>query len=238
MRIGYYESLDTTPSTQSVRRAVRLAKEALERQGFELVPFKFSEEEVMTFKRISFTLFANFVLGPLSRKVVQSGEKLQPVYALAANMLNFPTLVHSLAKNIMILLGNKRKAALVENCKYRSKEYLDETICLRENWHDIMRAKWNHLGIQAIICPVYPHVAFKIKNALDMNPLMDYTIMYNIFHYPSGSLPVTTVTEQEVRDPANSYKDGIEDNFTRAIRDDMIGSQGMPVSVQVVALSH
>jgi len=45
IRVGYYESLEIAPATLPVQRAVKVAKEALEDQGYELVPFKLSLEE-------------------------------------------------------------------------------------------------------------------------------------------------------------------------------------------------
>lgn len=75
--------------------------------------------------------------------------------------------------------------------------------------------------------------------------LSDYTVIWNLLHYPAGSLPVTEVTQDEALTAHQislgheyRYEDGYDDDWTRVIRDDIQGSEGMPVSVQVVAMSH
>lgn len=45
-RVGYCESFDTLPASASARRAVRLAKESLERQGFTMVKFDLTAEQI------------------------------------------------------------------------------------------------------------------------------------------------------------------------------------------------
>eukprot|EP00349_Pseudokeronopsis_sp_Brazil_P009631 CAMPEP_0202970280 /NCGR_PEP_ID=MMETSP1396-20130829/16256_1 /ASSEMBLY_ACC=CAM_ASM_000872 /TAXON_ID= /ORGANISM="Pseudokeronopsis sp., Strain Brazil" /LENGTH=149 /DNA_ID=CAMNT_0049698683 /DNA_START=709 /DNA_END=1158 /DNA_ORIENTATION=- len=44
-RIGYFDSFQLAPTSPSVKRAIRMAKEALEAQGYELVPFRLTYEE-------------------------------------------------------------------------------------------------------------------------------------------------------------------------------------------------
>lgn len=45
MRIGYFDSMEIMPATTAVKRAVQIAKEALETHGFELIPFNFTIDE-------------------------------------------------------------------------------------------------------------------------------------------------------------------------------------------------
>ena len=80
MRIGYFESLDTVPTTPAVRRAVRMAKEALEKQGYELVPFPLSKKEVLMFRKMIVVLVVNFTMGPVSLLMHGKGENLIPLY--------------------------------------------------------------------------------------------------------------------------------------------------------------
>lgn len=66
-----------------------------------------------------------------------------------------------------------------------------------------------------------------------MNSLLDYTFIWNVLHYPSGVLPVTQVEQGE----DSSYEDGYNDIWTKTIRKDLQGNEGMPLCVQVVGLS-
>ena len=100
-----------------------------------------------------------------------------------------------------------------------------------------MRKRWDDLGIQAVIAPIYPHCAFKTSNSIVSNCFLDYSIVWNLLHYPVGFIPITSIEESETKSEA--YEDGgHNDKWSRTIRDDMEGSTGMPVGVQVVGLSH
>jgi fatty acid amide hydrolase len=98
-----------------------------------------------------------------------------------------------------------------------------------------MREKWNNDGISALITPVYPSCAYTHQEAKYMNQLTDYTLMWNALHYPAGSVPVTEVLRGE--DNAKQYQDAYDDVWTRAIQRDIVGSEGMPIGVQVIAPS-
>ena len=54
---------------------------------------------------------------------------------------------------------------------------------------------------------------------------------WNVVNYPVGSVPMSLVREGE-----QHYEDGYNDAVTRAIRDTLRGSEGLPVGVQVVSL--
>mmetsp|Transcript_24832 Transcript_24832/g.18775 ORF Transcript_24832/g.18775 Transcript_24832/m.18775 type:complete len:98 (-) Transcript_24832:243-536(-) len=46
IRVGYLESFSFTPSTDATMRAVRESARALEKQGYEVVQFEFSDDEI------------------------------------------------------------------------------------------------------------------------------------------------------------------------------------------------
>jgi hypothetical protein len=50
LRIGYFDSLPLFESSQSVKRAIKIAKEKLEAEGCTLVPFKISYDENLALK--------------------------------------------------------------------------------------------------------------------------------------------------------------------------------------------
>ena len=64
-----------------------------------------------------------------------------------------------------------------------------------------------------------------------MGAIYDYCLMWNMVNYPAGVVPVTSVLEGEDQ----VYEDGINDILTKAIRDDIKGSVGMPIAVQVIS---
>ena len=54
--------------------------------------------------------------------------------------------------------------------------------------------------------------------------------IFTITHFPVGVMPITEVLEGEDQ----RYDDGVNDNWTEAIKNDIQGSKGMPVSVSIV----
>ena len=90
-----------------------------------------------------------------------------------------------------------------------------------------MMKKWKDLGIEALICPNYVHVAFKDQNAEIMGLLYDYTFIWNLVNYPAGCVPISEVLPEEEQ----GYEDEYNDIITKTIREDMIGSVGMPTCV-------
>ena len=89
-----------------------------------------------------------------------------------------------------------------------------------------MSKKWQSLGLSAMVTPTFPHCSFHAKNADDMGLMLEYMFMWNVLHYPCGSLPVTTVQSDE-QDFTDKYNDG----WTRLLSETTKGSEGMPISV-------
>jgi len=50
--VGYFDEMPLVPTSASMKRAIKIAKEKLEGQGYNLVPFKISEEENITLKKV------------------------------------------------------------------------------------------------------------------------------------------------------------------------------------------
>lgn len=99
-----------------------------------------------------------------------------------------------------------------------------------------MKMRWEQHRINALIIPPYPTVAFKAENADEVSGFFDYLAIFTALHYPVGVLPVSEVLSGE--DDPNRYQDGVNDNWTRAIQNDMKGTRGMPVSVSVVGYPY
>lgn len=66
-----------------------------------------------------------------------------------------------------------------------------------------------------------------------MGLMLEYIFMWNIVGYPSGSIPITTVNADE-----QEFKDSYNDGWTKLLNQTANGSEGMPISVQVIAHSY
>lgn len=60
MRVGYLESLPSIPASEASKRAVRMAKQALEQKGFTLVKFELSLEEIAQLRDVMIGLVGNY----------------------------------------------------------------------------------------------------------------------------------------------------------------------------------
>ena len=96
-----------------------------------------------------------------------------------------------------------------------------------------MSAKWQKLGISALVSPAYPCCAPKAVNADDMGLFGEYLFIWNVLSYPSGIVPVTKIQPNE-----QEFSDKWNDKWTDLMRQTLKGSEGMPIGVQVVAHSY
>ena len=133
---------------------------------------------------------------------------------------------------VMNLEGNHRACHKLKNLKSLTPEQFEECIYKRKVCVERISQRWRSLDISALICPVYPSCAFKNKNAPDLTLFMEYVAYWNITHFPTGSVPVTEVTAEEAK---VEYDDDFKDKWTRKMKEDVKGSEGMPIGVQVVS---
>jgi len=85
--------------------------------------------------------------------------------------------------------------------------------------------------VPIIIMPGYFHSALKRVHKKNLAVQATYMLMQNLLDQPAGVLPVTTVTKEEAQE---AYTDGYRDHYTTEIDEDIKGSEGMPLGVQVV----
>jgi Asp-tRNA(Asn)/Glu-tRNA(Gln) amidotransferase A subunit family amidase len=62
---------------------------------------------------------------------------------------------------------------------------------------------------------------------------MGFTSIWNMFGYPAGDLPITTVKWNE-----EFYTDTHNDRVTIDLKAVMPGTQGLPIGVQIVGLPN
>jgi Asp-tRNA(Asn)/Glu-tRNA(Gln) amidotransferase A subunit family amidase len=66
-----------------------------------------------------------------------------------------------------------------------------------------------------------------------MGLMLEYIFIWAILYYPSGTIPITTVKANE-----QDFSDHHNDMWTNLIKETAKGSEGMPISVQVIAHSY
>jgi fatty acid amide hydrolase len=96
-----------------------------------------------------------------------------------------------------------------------------------------MKAKWEELGIDAVIMPNYPIPAFKDENVDKVGAIREYQLIWSVIDYPAGVVPITFVKEEEAKN-AHLYDPQMNDQIAKAIRNDLSTAQGIPVGIQII----
>ena len=73
-KIGILEESSFLPVSDAVRRAMKLAKEALQRQGYDVVSFKVTEEEFMLSNKLLIGIVGTGFVPHMVRDLVDNGE--------------------------------------------------------------------------------------------------------------------------------------------------------------------
>lgn len=116
-----------------------------------------------------------------------------------------------------------------------------QTNGLHQRW-DAWRVKldeqWRASGIDALLSPCQYHAAFK-SELVELAVYHDYYMLWNFCHFPSGVIPVTQVRPEEAK---GTYIEDTEkrwlDRTARMIEKSEIGSEGMPLCVQVITQQY
>ena len=90
------------------------------------------------------------------------------------------------------------------------------------------------INADMLICPVNAHAATKISNVEHLAGQSHYSFMCNICDLPTGVIPFTVVKDGE----DSGYTDHHNDRITRMIAEDMQGTVGLPLGIQVIGLPY
>lgn len=105
-------------------------------------------------------------------------------------------------------------------------------------WRVKLDTQWRASGIDALLTPCQYHAAFKAEIS-ELAIYHDYYMLWNFCHFPAGVVPVTVVREDEAK---GTYIKDTEsrwiDKTARMIEKSEIGSQGMPLCVQIVTQQY
>lgn len=94
-------------------------------------------------------------------------------------------------------------------------------------------SRWRELRLDALVCPGLGVPAFPHGLSTKLNQACSYTFLWNNFHFPAGTVPVTTV-----RDDEQHYSSGFSDTLSANAKAAAAGSAGLPVGVQVGGSAH
>jgi len=226
LTIGYLEDDDFLAPVESLRRALRSAKEALEQAGAKLVPHRPVPSDDVIF----LWLAAISADGGRTVDGRLAGEETSPQLKPSRTMMRLPALARKLMATVTERLGERRVSRLLD-CL--GEKTVDQLWALTQRRTELRLAefdRWRQLGIDALICP--PHVVPAVghRQSGDFTLSLGAEFRWTLLNFPAGVVPATTVTSADVGHYP-SPRDRVERKVDAVDR----ASVGLPVGVQVVA---
>ena len=233
LKIGYVQSFDFFHASKTAKRAVNETISALKGQGHEVIEVKIPFFEEMIASQL------RFITGEGNAKAMRlklQNEKFQDMYKILKLAVSLNCCMRRFARCVMRCCGEKKKAFILQHTGALSAyEYLVNS-CEQNNIRNKFFAVWEEHKLDAFIAPAYPIPAMKYTNAKFLAIVACYTFFFNYLNFPTGSLPVTVVKQDEdIYDDMTGPK---QEEIERKARLDIVGSVGMPMSIQVATLPY
>lgn len=227
-RVGLFTEFNQLEVAAAYKRALNIAAEALEKNGIEIVPLNFDD----FFEDILITSATAFMKNDLLRTIIEGNAPIDE--PLASNFKNFHKLLNSpnfLAKFLAKRDTTDRKILFLRAVvKHRS---VNINAIEQENTliYDKIKGRMDKNEIELLLAPgmVTPAVLHGSSNENSIQAI--YTFMFNLLDFPVGAIPITRVASNE-----QLYETKYDDTIAKSLKENMKGSEGLPVGIQVAAL--
>ncbi|VEL33184.1 unnamed protein product [Protopolystoma xenopodis] len=239
LRIGYFVQLDDLPRpVPAVERALMKAKRCLELQGHELVEFRVPQ--AYSIVEMAFSL-AHANLWPQIFRNIYASWNFDVMDRAQRIIHGFYMLPNCIASPLVCLVSGYLSASRPLLSRMLRCWRREEAQILVENrlatFRDVFFTAWTDLELDACLCPVTLCPAPRL-NSLgheDILSLLAHCALFSLTGGPAGVVPfgaVTRADEQEAEDRVGLTPAGTEARLLRQ----QIGSQGLPLAVQIAAL--
>ena len=227
LKIGFYCSEKTFPTSPAVRRACEQAVAAL-RPVVDSVA-EFEAPDPMDVWEIQLGQFCADG-GKWMRRVLGKSA-VDPRIKKALLNASLPTAVRRALPAVLDSMGQGTLAEILRRSKKKtlSAYAFQETLQKQQSFRQGFLRRMDEQQLDALICPPFPTVAMKHLSP-DIVLAIGYTQTYNLLGNPAGVVPITTVQQGE-----ESARDVTKDDTVRDLARAEQASVGMPVGVQVVA---
>ena len=231
LRVAYYTEDGTFKVAPAVRRAVLEAANILRNSGALVT--EWSPPDVNHAADLFFSIMS--ADGGQGLKQALGRGKRDPRIAPLLLFAQRSRLTLSALGGLLRLLGQQGLAGSIRNFGYHDTlHYWQLVEAQMEYQRRFLEALDHDEGgpFDVILCPVCALPAFTHGSSRDLLTAGGYTILYNVLGYPAGVVPVTRVRSDEEVGRAPS-----RDIVEQTARKVELGSAGLPVGVQVVALA-
>lgn len=162
LRIGYFDEIPILGTSQSIKRAISISKEALESKGHTLVPFPLNADEVQEIYTIFLQNTSIAFIPYIMASLKQNYESTIAPYKLVFFAYTLSPLVRSVLRCLVQVLLGPRLAQLLADTKSYKPEEVNQIRIRSQAMEVRMKEKWENLGIDAVICPATYHCAFRL----------------------------------------------------------------------------
>ncbi len=224
MTIGIVEGDEFLAPCESIQRAVRLSRKALEEAGAKVVAYSpVGSKEILA----TWLAALSSDNGRTMLESLGNDEVIAPLKP-SMNLLKIPKAVRKTLSGLLSVVGESRLAMLLDIIGEKTITELWQLTQHRSQMRLTEFDNWNRAGLDALVCP--PHVvpAMAHRTSGDFVLSLGAMFRWTLFGFPAGVVPVTRVEARETYYPAS-------DRVAKRAASIVKGSEGMPVGVQVVA---
>lgn len=225
LRVGYYESDGFLTPAASVQRAVREAADALRAQGATVLRFEPPRSVELTFSYFA-TLSAD---GGRTLEAFLRGDEVAPQLSLLRTVARLPGPIRELAAAFMASQGEARTEQLLKVVHKKPVQDYWALAYTRAQYQQEVLQAWDQLQLDVVLCPPHATPALLHGQSKDFSLGGCYSMRYNTLNFPAGVVPVSRVRADETQRPY------LNDRLDRTAAAVEAGSEGLPLSVQVVA---
>jgi fatty acid amide hydrolase len=228
LKIGYFEYNQVFECAEVIKKVIRNTAEKLRNDGHELIEintawFIKSTELII---RVAYSIDPSF-----SVEEFQGEDPTWPY--LMAYYSSITKYSSSIIRAIYYILGFKKLSQFLGNANPVDYKKLCDLGAEVSKFKFEFNKYWQSLGLDVVICPIWPLVAPFHETTLELAHALSYSFCWNLLDYPAGVVPVKSIEEGE-----NKYETEDKDAYVKVAQDNMKNSVGLPVSIQVVATTY
>uniref|UniRef100_A0A914W0X5 fatty acid amide hydrolase n=1 Tax=Plectus sambesii TaxID=2011161 RepID=A0A914W0X5_9BILA len=226
LTIGWFDTDGYFEPTHSCRRAVREAKQALERSGHKLVQWT----PPNAFEAFEMAVGALTMDGGDYIMTMLSDEcSIDELLAPQLWIWGWPNWL----KRWLAHLVPPRIAQMLR-AQATTPQELRHLYARIEQYRTHFAQSMRDAGIDAILCPAFttPSISHALAGEVPGN--ITYTVRFNLLDYPAGIVKVGNVTAADEQTTANEYPES-DIWYVKVKKENTNGSLGLPVGVQVAA---
>ena len=227
-KVGFFTETPYLPVSKATKRAMQLARKALETEGYQIVDIDFDAKDYAEARKLTIEIICNLFAPELIRDSVKGAEVLINSAKLNFGVIGLGPVLRWIASKLLKHTSKWRDAELLSYLKIYKPYGPEYTQMLKRRYEFVheFSQKWQRWGIDALVTPIFPHTSFRAKHADEMGLMLEYCFIWSLLMFPAGVVPVTDVQKDEEEFNVNP-----NDHWTHLLNETAKGSAGLPITV-------